>query len=747
MTHARYARLALRLLALCGLAAPALAQPAADARWTRIGDAGEGSLLDEYPLLAGGVRTPAGHALVFPTRYGAYRTDDGGDSWTRAEGGRFPTLSVREAVATPDGVLWAATWEDGVWRSADDGRTWTPAGLQVDAASAEAPAPYLDGLARLADGALVAVQNTGGVHQLAAGASGWEPVGNVGGTAEPPPAVYGLAVAPDGALLASTGDGVRRSEDGGQTWAASGLPGVRVLHNVAFGPDGAAYAGGWFSADQALDGVYRSDDGGRTWARAGLGGDRVQALTVTADGAVLAGLHTAGPSTGGLWRSADGGQTWAAVYASDFAGSPPVRVRPRAILLPTDADPRTLLPSTIEGVYRSEAGLEGWGPAPGALVASKGVGGLLSVGALLIGNRGYFAYTDGGALSWSDLPLPGSPLALRPERPMAVGPDGALYTAVGSWVYRADDLGGAWTQLGGDVGAGVTALLVSESARLAWTSEFVDPERGEEAVLWRYALGEWAEVLRAGGGPTELLALPGGAVLAAVRTTSGAGDGVGVWRSDDGGAAWARVLDAATVALAVGPDGTAYAGSGAGVWRSVDGGRTWAERSDRPSADLAVTPDGALFAAWSFFGVARSTDGGATWAPATDGLDDWRVQELHAAPSGTLYLSTDEAVFRYEGATGGVAAEGDAPGGLELTASPNPARGAVRVRYGVAEAGPVRAAVYDALGREVAVLVDGDRAAGPHEAALDAGALAPGVYVVRLDAGGHVLARPLTVVR
>jgi len=44
----------------------------------------------------------------------------------------------------------------------------------------------------------------------------------------------------------------------------------------------------------------------------------------------------------------------------------------------------------------------------------------------------------------------------------------------------------------------------------------------------------------------------------------------------------------------------------------------------------------------------------------------------------------------------------------------------------------VQLAVYDALGRLVATLAGGPRAAGAHEAPFDARALAPGAYLVRL---------------
>ncbi|HIL58420.1 MAG TPA: T9SS type A sorting domain-containing protein, partial [Rhodothermales bacterium] len=61
--------------------------------------------------------------------------------------------------------------------------------------------------------------------------------------------------------------------------------------------------------------------------------------------------------------------------------------------------------------------------------------------------------------------------------------------------------------------------------------------------------------------------------------------------------------------------------------------------------------------------------------------------------------------------------------------------------------GAVRLAVYDLLGREVAVLAEGTRPAGAHTARFDSRALAAGAYLVRLDAGGQSATRRLTVVK
>ena len=125
----------------------------------------------------------------------------------------------------------------------------------------------------------------------------------------------------------------------------------------------------------------------------------------------------------------------------------------------------------------------------------------------------------------------------------------------------------------------------------------------------------------------------------------------------------------------------------------------------------------------------------------------WGTREVYDGPGlgggrftlGTFDVQTGEAV----------AGETDAlPAVLALGAPhPNPSRGGVRVGFDLPEAAAVRVSVYDALGREVAVLADGERAAGRHEATLGAGRVAPGVYVVRLVAGEAALVRRLTVVR
>src|SRR5690606_16464548 len=66
-----------------------------------------------------------------------------------------------------------------------------------------------------------------------------------------------------------------------------------------------------------------------------------------------------------------------------------------------------------------------------------------------------------------------------------------------------------------------------------------------------------------------------------------------------------------------------------------------------------------------------------------------------------------------------------------VAVAPNPFARQTTIAYEVAEAAPVRLAVYDVLGREVAVLVDARMDAGQHSAVFTANDLAAGTYVYR----------------
>ncbi len=79
--------------------------------------------------------------------------------------------------------------------------------------------------------------------------------------------------------------------------------------------------------------------------------------------------------------------------------------------------------------------------------------------------------------------------------------------------------------------------------------------------------------------------------------------------------------------------------------------------------------------------------------------------------------------------------------------APNPASGRAAVRFWLPAAAHVRLDVVDLQGRHIAVIAQGEQAAGPHDAALDTSALARGLYLAVLRVDGAVAARRRLVVR
>ncbi len=164
-----------------------------------------------------------GPALVVATGRGVMVSLDGGASFTGSGTGlpEGDVLSIApSAFFAADPALFAGTVADGVFRSRDGGKTWSPAGL---------------------DG-----QRVGDLVWLG-------------------PFLY-----------AATGAGVQRSEDMGHTWVtlADGLEG-RPVYRLLFPLAPSSGAEIFAATDQ---GVWRSADGGLHWQRSGLNGRFVLSL-------------------------------------------------------------------------------------------------------------------------------------------------------------------------------------------------------------------------------------------------------------------------------------------------------------------------------------------------------------------------------------------------------------------------------------------------------------------------------------
>jgi hypothetical protein len=126
---------------------------------------------------------------------------------------------------------------------------------------------------------------------------------------------------------------------------------------------------------------------------------------------------------------------------------------------------------------------------------------------------------------------------------------------------------------------------------------------------------------------------------------------------------------------------------------------------------------------------------------------DLRFVPVALKEGSTPVADVDAGSVSEAASTSGATVEGLPSEMTLLPAYPNPSAGRVTLPFALPEAQPVRLAVYDVLGREVAVLVDGEVEAGRHEAVLGAAALPSGVYVVQMTAGERTLTQRLTLVR
>jgi photosystem II stability/assembly factor-like uncharacterized protein len=141
-----------------------------------------------------------------------------------------------------------------------------------------------------------------------------------------------------------------------------------------------------------------------------------------------------------------------------------------------------------------------------------------------------------------------------------------------------------------------------------------------------------------------------------------AGQGGGIFRSEDGGATWqpSGLQGEAVRAIEMAPSqpGTLVAGARSGVFRSTDEGRTWERISPPGDPELrnvdsvAVDPsDPALIYAGTYHLPWKTTDGGKTWVSVAAGLiDDSDIMSMRvdATNPARLYLSACSGIYRSE---------------------------------------------------------------------------------------------------
>ena len=244
------------------------------------------------------VAEPGNPTVIYAIAGGAVlKSFDAGASWTPppAESGYI----VVAAHPTTRGLLLANHVRGGAYRSTDGGRTWTaieqgwPAGQSIGAFHMRAGDP--DRMFAAAGNALLISRDAG---------QSWTATGMP--TADRP---WAITTAPGdpAMILVSLGRTVLRSSDAGTFWRSALLPGNAQANDLWLSPEDAMIA-----LAATTQGLYRSTDGGVGW-KAVVGLDPVNCRNLWSGaqpGQVYAGTEA------GLVVSSDFGATWSAVPMS-----------------------------------------------------------------------------------------------------------------------------------------------------------------------------------------------------------------------------------------------------------------------------------------------------------------------------------------------------------------------------------------------------------------------------------------------
>ena len=380
----------------------------------------------------------AGPQILAASQGTVYISRDGGATWKRA-GDELASVSYVTALAVgASGSLALAGTETQVLRSHDRGDSWTAAsaGLHSSWINALALHPQDPSTVWAAAGGFTGSPKSG-LFRSADGGLSWS-LGN--GPANW--ASSGTLVIGPGhpSTLYAGGSAVYRSDDDGEHWTSSTLPGGASVDALALDPSSPERV--WAASAGSQGGLFQSDDGARSWTSSPAVTQQIYCILFDGKrpGTIYAGSYfevESGyypePYGGSIFVSRDNGANW--TKRGRGIGSAFVAIA---------ADPfqdGVFYVGTSTGVFRSaDDGMTWQGPSAGlppspilALVADP-----VRPGRLYTATEGGGVYrTIDGAQTWEVF---SSGLGSLQARPLVISPDGRRLHAgtMGGGVFELD---------------------------------------------------------------------------------------------------------------------------------------------------------------------------------------------------------------------------------------------------------------------------------------------------------------------
>lgn len=458
-------------------------------------------------------------------------------------------------------------------------------------------------------------------------------------------------------LLAVDAFNVYHSDDGGTSWtvADSTVPfGGEVYDKVRFAPTNASIAYMAYN-----DGVKRSTDGGQSFAQAGPFDEWVQAITVSP---LDADTVFVGTPFNGVFRSTDGGASFASLTV------PTTQFSLNAEFFSWEPGTNRLWFATLVSTHYSDDFGDNWTQVSAGFPANQPIPLVMAFdqnGRRYLGTEGgglndqsgggLYRMEAGAPTAWEHVAFLEVPVELT-RIPV---PGGPRVVGLGSGVYSSTGPGETLkpTAYTADIGVTTYAFAVDPTDPDRWVTGGVGAffDNAQIAVLTNggddffkayemFGAGQVSTIEFDPHVPNRVLAgmFPAGFGSAALV---GSIDGGDTWLDIAGTAGWA------TRAIAYDPinAGNVYQLSDNNQWaRSFDGGLTWTLLAPAwPNAGRALFleydlfEEGVLYRGDEGLGLWRSNDDGANWSQLGINLSDDSRLTQHPQLPGLLWVSDD----------------------------------------------------------------------------------------------------------
>jgi hypothetical protein len=193
-------------------------------------------------------------------------------------------------------------------------------------------------------------------------------------------------------------------------------------------------------------------------------------------------------------------------------------------------------------------------------------------------------------------------------------------------------------------------------------------------------------------------------------------------------------------------------GSTGGVYISTNDGENWTLSKPDAWVTSILTIGSTIFVGSNGDGVWRSTNFGSTWGQINDGFASSAYYVLSlGADNQYIYAGTNNAnVWRrpLSQVTDAKSETHFQPEAFSLKQNyPNPFNPATTISFDVPQKSFVSLKLFDALGREVAILASEELPAGAYARHWNASSMPSGIYFYRLQASGFTATKKLVLLK